>query len=110
MNPLMPNQNSDVLDFTSQEPWRMFRIMAEFVDSFEVMSKVGPAVTVFGSARIPHTDPWYSRAHEVGGLLAKHGYAVISGGGPGLMEAVNKGAFEAGGTSVGLNIELPHEQ
>jgi uncharacterized protein (TIGR00730 family) len=99
-----------VLDFTAQEPWRIFRIMAEFVESFEEMSKVGPAVTVFGSARTTHTDPWYAKAHKLGTLLAKHHYAAITGGGPGIMEAVNKGAFEAGGISVGLNIELPHEQ
>lgn len=99
-----------VLDFTAEEPWRIFRIMAEFVESFEEMSKVGPAVTVFGSARTVHTDPWYAKAHKLGTLLAKHHYAAITGGGPGIMEAVNKGAFEAGGVSVGLNIELPHEQ
>jgi uncharacterized protein (TIGR00730 family) len=99
-----------MLDFTTQEPWRVFRIMAEFVDSFEEMSKVGPAVTVFGSARTPYTDPWYGKAHALGRLLAKKGYAAITGGGPGIMEAVNKGAFEEGGTSVGLNIELPREQ
>ena len=105
---LPPNQN--VIDFTTQEPWRLFRIMAEFVESFEEMSKVGPAVSVFGSARMPVSDPWYAKAEEIGRLLAKTGYATISGGGPGIMEAVNKGAFEAGGLSVGLNIELPHEQ
>ena len=102
--------NPDVVDFTSQEPWRLFRIMAEFVDSFEEMSKVGPAVSVFGSARVAYTDPWYEKAVRLGGLLVKNGYAAISGGGPGIMEAVNKGAFEAGGISVGLNIELPLEQ
>ncbi len=100
----------DVLDFTEQEPWRMFRIMAEFVDSFELMSKIGPAVSVFGSARVSTTDPWYAKAQELGTLLAKNGYAAITGGGPGIMEAVNRGASEAGGVSVGLNIELPHEQ
>ena len=84
--------------------------MAEFVESFEELSKIGPAVTVFGSARMPSSDPWYSKAEEVGRLLVENGYAAISGGGPGIMEAVNKGAFKAGGTSVGLNIELPHEQ
>ncbi len=100
----------DVLDFTAQEPWRMFRIMAEFVDSFEVMSEIGPAVSVFGSARVAYTDPWYEKGHQLGRLLVKNGYAAITGGGPGIMEAVNKGAYEAGGISVGLNIELPHEQ
>ena len=102
--------NDKVVDFTVQDPWRVFRIMAEFVDSFEVMSKIGPAVTVFGSARLRPTDPWYAKGVEAGRLLAQHGYAAITGGGPGLMEAVNKGAAEAGGISVGLNIELPHEQ
>ena len=80
-----PNQN--VIDFTTQEPWRLFRIMAEFVDSFEQMSKIGPAVTVFGSARTPANDPWYKKAEIMGALLAKNGYATISGGGPGIMEA-----------------------
>jgi uncharacterized protein (TIGR00730 family) len=106
----MGRMNDEVIDFTTQEPWRLFRIMAEFVESFEMMSKIGPAVTVFGSARTPYTDPWYQKAEELGGLLVKNRYAAISGGGPGIMEAVNKGAFEAGGISVGLNIELPHEQ
>ncbi len=102
--------SNDVIDFTTQDPWRLFRIMAEFVESFEAMSKIGPAVTVFGSARTPPTDPWYAKAEELGGLLVKNGYATISGGGPGIMEAVNKGATEAKGISIGLNIELPHEQ
>ena len=88
----------------------MFRIMAEFVESFEEMSKIGPAVSVFGSARLLASDPWYAKAEAVGKLLVKTGYAAISGGGPGIMEAVNKGALEAGGLSVGLNIELPREQ
>ena len=87
----------------------MFRIMAEFVESFEQLSKIGPAITVFGSARMPSSDPWYAKAERVGQLLAQNGYATISGGGPGIMEAVNKGAFETGGVSVGLNIELPHD-
>ncbi len=102
--------NSDVLDFTAQEPWRLFRIMAEFVESFEEMAKVGPAVTVFGSARIQPGNPWYTKAEELGRLLVKNNFAAITGGGPGIMEAVNKGAADAGGLSVGLNIELPHEQ
>jgi uncharacterized protein (TIGR00730 family) len=106
----MRRMNHDVVDFTEQEPWRLFRIMAEFVESFETMSKIGPAVTVFGSARTPSADPWYQKAEELGRLLVKNRYAAVSGGGPGIMEAVNKGASEAGGISVGLNIELPHEQ
>ena len=88
----------------------IFRIMAEFVDSFEEMSKVGRAISVFGSARVPVTDPWYQKAQKFGALLAQNKFAAITGGGPGIMEAVNKGAAEAGGISVGLNIELPHEQ
>jgi uncharacterized protein (TIGR00730 family) len=97
-------------DFTQEDPWRIFRIMAEFVDSFEAMSKIGPAVTVFGSARTRPNDRLYKRAERLGRLLAEQGYAVITGGGPGIMEAVNKGANEAGGISVGLNIRLPAEQ
>jgi uncharacterized protein (TIGR00730 family) len=103
-----PNQGLG--DFTNQDPWRIFRIMAEFVDSFEEMSKIGPAITVFGSARILPGDPWYTKAQEMGSWIAKLGYAAITGGGSGIMEAVNKGATDAGGISVGLNIELPHEQ
>jgi uncharacterized protein (TIGR00730 family) len=106
----MNGPNRNVVDFTSEEPWRVFRIMAEFVDSFEEMSKIGPAVSVFGSARVTYTDPWYEKAEQLGRLLVKNGYAAITGGGPGIMEAANKGAFEAGGISVGLNIELLHEQ
>ncbi|MCG3149359.1 MAG: hypothetical protein PCFJNLEI_02819 [Verrucomicrobiae bacterium] len=110
MNSLAHLPNRDVIDFTTQDPWRLFRIMAEFVDSFEQMHKIGPAVTVFGSARIGETDPYYLKAVRVGQLLAQNNFATITGGGPGIMEAANKGAFEAGGKSVGLNIELPHEQ
>jgi len=96
--------------FTEQEPWRIFRIMAEFVDSFETMSHVGPAVTVFGSARIKPANPYYKLARELGRLLVREGFAVITGGGPGVMEAANRGAYEAKGVSVGLNIHLPDEQ
>lgn len=93
-----------------EEPWRIFRIMAEFVDGFDVMSQIGPAVTVFGSARTSPDRPAYQLAVELGRKLVEAGFAVITGGGPGIMEAANKGAFEAGGTSVGLNIVIPHEQ
>ena len=92
------------------DSWRIFRIMAEFVEGFEVMANVGTAVSVFGSARTKPTDPYYLQAEETSRLLAKAGLAVITGGGPGIMEAGNKGAYEAGGTSVGLNITLPQEQ
>jgi uncharacterized protein (TIGR00730 family) len=96
--------------FLKEDPWRIFRIMAEFVDSFETLSKVGPGVTIFGSARTRPTDPYYQAAQELAKGLAKNKLAVITGGGPGIMEAANKGAAKADGRSVGLNIELPHEQ
>jgi uncharacterized protein (TIGR00730 family) len=96
--------------FIKEDPWRIFRIMAEFVDSFETLSKVGPGVTIFGSARTRPTDPYYQAALELAKGLAKNKLAVITGGGPGIMEAANKGAAKANGRSVGLNIELPHEQ
>ncbi|MGH7776858.1 MAG: TIGR00730 family Rossman fold protein [Candidatus Dormibacterales bacterium] len=92
------------------DPWRVLRIMSEFVEGFEALSEVGPAVTVFGSARTPREDPMYDRARETGAALAARGLAVMTGGGPGIMEAVNRGAQEAGGLSIGCNIELPHEQ
>lgn len=93
-----------------EDPWRVFRIMAEFVDGFHEMSEVGPAVTIFGSARTKRTDKMYQLAEETARLLVREGYAVITGGGPGIMEAGNKGAKLAGGKSIGLNIELPFEQ
>jgi len=93
------------------DSWRMFRIMAEFVDGFDAMSSINvPAVTVYGSARTGVDDKYYILAEQIGAELAKNGYGVITGGGPGIMEAANKGAAEAGGVSVGLNIDLPHEQ
>lgn len=96
--------------FVKEDPWRVFRIMAEFVDSFETMSKIGPAVTIFGSARTKPSDPYYRAAENIAKGLAQAGFAVITGGGPGIMEAANKGAAKAKGQSVGLNIELPFEQ
>ncbi|MBP1705255.1 MAG: Rossman fold protein, family [Chloroflexi bacterium] len=92
------------------DPWRTLRIMSEFVEGFDALASLGPAVTVFGSARVGEDSPIYEQARELGRLLAREGFAVITGGGPGVMTAVNRGAFEAGGFSVGLNIELPHEQ
>src|SRR5688572_5355612 len=96
--------------FIREDPWRIFRIMAEFVDSFETMSAVGPSVTIFGSARTPPSDPYYQATVTLARQLARHKLGIITGGGPGIMEAANKGAAEAKGKSVGLNIELPHEQ
>jgi uncharacterized protein (TIGR00730 family) len=100
----------DDKDALRHESWRVFRIMSEFVEAFDTLSSLGPAVTVFGSARTLPTEPYYQLAVECGAKLATHGFAVITGGGPGIMEAANKGAAEAGGTSVGLNITLPMEQ
>jgi uncharacterized protein (TIGR00730 family) len=96
--------------FTEDDTWRVFRIMAEFVEGFETLSKIPKAVTVFGSARTRPGEPEYRQAEELGRALAKAGHTVITGGGPGDMEAVSKGAFEAGGQTVGVCIELPHEE
>ncbi len=92
------------------DSWQIFKIMAEFVDGFEKLAKIGPCVSIFGSARTKHDNKYYQMAVDVGRLLTERGYGVITGGGPGIMEAGNKGAYEAGGKSVGLNIELPFEQ
>ena len=97
-------------DFTSEDPWRMFRIMAEFVEGFEVLSSVGKAVSMFGSSRVDSHNKYYRLAEEIAYRLAKAGYAIITGGGPGIMEAANKGARRAGGQSIGLNIQIPTEQ
>ncbi|MCD4825963.1 MAG: TIGR00730 family Rossman fold protein [Phycisphaerae bacterium] len=97
-------------DFTDQDTWRVFRIMSEFVDGYETMSKLGPAVSIFGSARTPKSDPYYTKARNLARMLAERGFAIISGGGGGIMEAANRGAFDVRGNSVGLNISLPEEQ
>jgi uncharacterized protein (TIGR00730 family) len=97
-------------EFLDSDPWRVLRIMGDFVDGFDALAAVGPAVTVFGSARTPRDSPNYAQARQLGGLLARRGYAVITGGGPGIMEAANRGCQESGGLSVGCNIELPLEQ
>ncbi len=96
--------------FTREDPWRIFRIMAEFVESFDKLSNIGPAVTIFGSARTKPSDKYYKATVKLAAKLARHNLAVLTGGGPGIMEAANKGAFNAGGKSIGLNIELPCEQ
>jgi hypothetical protein len=103
------NQNHGE-SFITEDPWRIFRIMSEFVDSFETLTRIGPAVTIFGSARTPPTDPYYQAAEKLARELARNGLAVITGGGPGIMEAANKGAAAGRAPSVGLNINLPHEQ
>ncbi|MEO8436967.1 MAG: TIGR00730 family Rossman fold protein [Chloroflexota bacterium] len=97
-------------DFLQTDPWRALRILGEFVEGFDAMAKVGPAITVFGSARTRPDDPVYEMARGIGYRLAQAGYAVITGGGPGAMEGANRGCREGGGLSVGCNIELPHEQ
>src|SRR3954467_15724690 len=105
----MPRRAGE-LELDGKDSWRIFRIMAEFVEGFESLAGIGPAVTMFGSARTRPDDPYYKAAEDTARRLAKAGFAVITGGGPGLMEAANKGAFEAGGMSVGCNIPLPQEQ
>ena len=94
----------------AESSWRIFKIMAEFVEGFETMNKIGPCVSIYGSARTKPEHPYYQMTVELAKLLADEGYGIITGGGPGIMEAANKGAREAGGKSVGLNIDLPHEQ
>jgi uncharacterized protein (TIGR00730 family) len=97
-------------EFTHTDTWRVFRIMGEFVEGFDELASLTRGISIFGSARTPTSDPYYKLAQETAALLSREGYAVITGGGPGIMEAANRGAFEAGGLSVGCNIELPFEQ
>jgi len=106
----MKNNRFVIDNISPQESWRIFRIMAEFVDGIEALSKLPPAVTIFGSARSKEGEKYYEMAVKLGERLVTEGNAVITGGGPGIMEAANKGALKAGGPSVGLNIELPFEQ
>jgi uncharacterized protein (TIGR00730 family) len=92
------------------DPWRVLRIQAEFVEGFDALGGIGPAITCFGSARVQRGDPLYELGRATGRALARRGYAVITGGGPGIMEGINRGCREEGGLSIGCNIELPHEQ
>ncbi len=107
---MLYEKQNDSVDPTTRDMWRIFRIMAEFVEGFEQLAPIGPAVTVFGSARLSADDHWYDVARTLGAMLARNNFAVITGGGPGIMEAANRGAKDAGGISVGLNISLPTEQ
>ncbi len=104
---LRPQPSSDWLH---EDPWRVLRIQAEFIEGFGALTEVGPTISVFGSARTHQDSPYWEMSRRIGQLIAEAGYAVMTGGGPGAMEAANRGAWEAGGTSVGLGIELPHEQ
>ena len=97
-------------EFKVGDTWRIFKIMSEFVEGFERLAEVGPAVSVFGSSRAREGDPFYTKAQKFGSIMAENNIPVITGGGPGIMEAANRGAYDQGGTSVGINIELPFEQ
>ncbi|MEK6531697.1 MAG: TIGR00730 family Rossman fold protein [Deltaproteobacteria bacterium] len=99
-----------VEDLKGKETWRLFRIMSEFIEGFDELSGIGPAVSIFGSARLHKNNRYYKKCVEISAALSKNGYAIITGGGPGIMEAANKGASINGGMSVGLNITLPREQ
>ena len=111
--PLTPSEEKDrksPAESLNEITWRIFRIMAEFVEGFQFLSEFHREVTIFGSARLPETDMWYKEARKFGKMLADCGFTVVTGGGPGIMEAANRGAMEEGGVSVGLNIQLPKEQ
>jgi len=103
-------ENKNWNEIQSSDSWVVFKVLAEFVEGFDKLAKIGPCVSIFGSARTKPENPYYKIAEEIASKLVQNGYGVITGGGPGIMEAGNKGAFEAGGKSVGLNIELPFEQ
>lgn len=105
-----PRNGPTEVSFTSTDTWRVFRIMGEFVEGFDTLASLGSSVVIFGSARVPPTDPMYETATKLARLLAEAGFAIVTGGGPGIMEAANKGARAGGGRSIGCNIELPHEQ
>lgn len=104
------NGNYPINEFKSGESWRLFKIMGEFVEGVDSLHHLGPAVSIFGSARIPSDHPYYQKACDLAALFARNGYAIITGGGPGLMEAANKGAHTEGVDSIGLKINLPFEQ
>jgi uncharacterized protein (TIGR00730 family) len=106
----MPELQPPLIQLDTQDPWRVFKIMDEFVAGFEALSGLPPAVAFFGSSRATPDDPAYTLAEKTARRLVENGFAVLSGGGPGIMEAANKGAMEAGGLSIGLNIDLPQEQ
>ncbi len=108
--PLAPDESKNQPARLHEITWRIFRIMAEFVEGFQFLSESSHEVTFFGSARFKPSNKWYKEAEKLGRLLAESGFTVITGGGPGIMEAVNKGANKAGGPSIGLNIQLPNEQ
>lgn len=111
MNDTLKNlKMRDWTETKAHSSWQIFKIMAEFVEGFEALAKIGPCISIFGSARTRSGNPYYELACEIARRLAEDGFGIISGGGPGIMEAANKGAQLANGTSVGLNIELPHEQ
>ena len=103
-------QGYEINDLAKEESWRMFRIMGEFVEGFDKLSKIGPAVSIYGSARLKADDPLYAQVTAIAKSLGELGFSIITGGGPGVMEAANKGALEAGVQSIGLNIVLPEEQ
>jgi len=100
----------EMRDFRSSLHWRVLRVMAEFIDGWQFLADFKKTISFFGSARFKEGDPWYEEARKLGGMLAKEGFAIVTGGGPGIMEAGNRGSFEAGGDSVGINIKLPFEQ
>jgi uncharacterized protein (TIGR00730 family) len=104
------DKTNDTFDYVHDPAWRIFRIMSEFVDGFTFLAHVQRSVTFFGSARLPETHPYYQLARQLGQRLAQLGYTIVTGGGPGIMQAGNQGACDVGGDSVGLNIQLPHEQ
>jgi uncharacterized protein (TIGR00730 family) len=103
-------QDKDWAEIKSSDSWAIFKVMSEFVEGFEKLAKIGPCISIFGSARTPEDNNYYKMAQGIAHMLVSHGYGVITGGGPGIMEAGNRGASEAGGRSVGLNIHLPFEQ